>query len=356
MRRPTLDDVAQAIGFSKSAVSLALRNSPKLPPSTRDAIQRVARQLGYRADPMLAALASHRWRRHPRTSGATLAALADGRLEGERGMAERAASYGYRFEVIQIGDYPSPQRLADVLYSRGIVGVIVGQIFTPGFCAVFDWSRFVIVASCEGYERPPVHLIMPNHFRSLMDGWDRAQAAGHRRIGLALFEDPAAIDYHERIAAYLERQRHAAPEDRIPHFGLPSRRHAPPRSPQMPAARETSWRDYAAAMGRWLRKERPDVVLGFSNVFLRLMETAGWKVPEQIAFISLWNQELEDAVPGMCLTQDEVGRRTVDWLDSLLRAGERGLPEHPVTMLVNMRWQGAEPQEAQRKKKKGNNR
>lgn len=152
MRRPTLDDVARVAGFSKSAVSLALRHSPKLPATSRALIHEVARKLGYRADPMLAALAAHRWQRRPPSTGVTLAALADGNLESGVGMAERAASYGW-------------------------------------------------------------------------------------------------------------------------------------------------------------------------------------------AFISLWKFERDDTVAGMALTHDEVGRRAVDWLDSLLRAGERGLPEHPVTMSVDMRWQ-----------------
>jgi LacI family transcriptional regulator len=343
--RPTLDDVARKAGFSKSAVSLALRNSPKIPDATRAIIQVAARELGYRFDPVLAALAAHRWHRRPPTSGTTLAALADGGLEGGTGMVERAVSYGYRLEVFQIGDYPSPERLVQVLYSRGILGIVVGQIFTPGFCAAFDWSRFVIVACCEGYERPPVHLIMPNHFRALQEGWDHAWAAGHRRIGLALIDQPDAIDYHDRVAAYLERQQQVAPEDRIPAFKL----HVPPRLPgNPPGDPEESHGNFqrnAAAMDAWLRQYRPDAVIGFSNFFLSLTRAAGWRVPQDVAFISLWKFEPDDTVPGMCLTHDEVGRRAVDWLDSLLRAGERGLPEHPITMSVDMRWQDAQPKD-----------
>jgi len=163
---------------------MALRDSPHLPEVTRDRVKRAAHDLGYRSDPMLAALAAHRWRRRPAPSGSTLAVLADGTVEGEAGMVERAGVYGYKVEVFQIHDYPDGRRLSDVLYSRGILGVVVGQIFTPGFCESFDWSRFVTVACSEGFHRPPVNLVMPNHFRAVQEAWDQAWERGYRRIGL----------------------------------------------------------------------------------------------------------------------------------------------------------------------------
>jgi len=42
---------------------------------------------------------------------------------------------------------------------------------------------------------------------------------------------------------------------------------------------------------------------------------------------------------GLALTYDEVGSRAIDWLDSLLRSGERGTPIHPATMSIDMVWQ-----------------
>lgn len=355
--RPTLDDVARKAGFSKSAVSLALRGNPKIPEATRERIRAAAGELGYEFDPLLAALASHRWQRRPPSPGTTLAALADGRIEGEDGMRGRATANGYRFEVFQIRDYPDPARLAQVLRSRGILGVIVGQIFRRGFCAAFDWSQFTVVACCEGYERPPVHLIMPHHFRSLQEGWDRAWAAGYRRIGLATIHQPDAIDYHDRMAAYLERQRMAPPRHRITAFEAKTREAFADETLSAREARDhASFDANVAAMDAWLRRERPDVVIGFSNFFLSVLRAAGWRVPEDVPFISLWNFVPERSISGMCLTHDEVGRRAVDWLDSLLRAGERGLPDHPVTMSVEMRWQDAESSPLATKPRRGSSR
>src|SRR5690554_1647561 len=60
-RRITIRDVAKAAGYSKSAVSLALRNHPSLPDATKNRIREAAERLGYRPDPTLRALAHYRY-------------------------------------------------------------------------------------------------------------------------------------------------------------------------------------------------------------------------------------------------------------------------------------------------------
>ena len=57
---PTQREIAQQAGVSQMAVSLALRDSPTLPAATRQRIQKLARELGYRPDPMLSTLMRQR--------------------------------------------------------------------------------------------------------------------------------------------------------------------------------------------------------------------------------------------------------------------------------------------------------
>ena len=330
----TLREVAVRIGVSASTVSLALRDSPKLPVATRERVRKEALALGYHYDPMLAALASHRWKRPTSTTGSTLALLADGNIEGEQGMIASAATLGYRLEVFQIQDYPNPQRLADVLHNRGILGVIVAQIFKPGFCAAFDWSRFITVACSEGYERPPVHLVMPNHFKAVQEAWDRAWAAGHRRIGLALLNMPMAIDYHERCAAFLERQRQVSDSQRIPICVL---------DPLFPPS-DADPKCYDAVvrkMGDWVRQWKPEVVLGFNSYFYWILRDAGLLTAPKFEFYDLWIAETPIINSGFYLPHAEIGRRAVEFLDTLIRGSERGLPEYPTTISINFSWRDA---------------
>ena len=54
--RPNMQQIADAVGFSKSAVSLALRNDPRLPVATRQRIQSIAEKMGYRRNPVVDSL------------------------------------------------------------------------------------------------------------------------------------------------------------------------------------------------------------------------------------------------------------------------------------------------------------
>lgn len=60
--RPTIRDVAARAGVSKSLVSLALQNAPRVAPETREVILAAAEQLGYRRNAAAHALVAHRTR------------------------------------------------------------------------------------------------------------------------------------------------------------------------------------------------------------------------------------------------------------------------------------------------------
>lgn len=62
MAHPTIRDVAARAGVSKSLVSLALQNAPRVAPATREAILAAAEELGYRRNAAAHALGAHRTR------------------------------------------------------------------------------------------------------------------------------------------------------------------------------------------------------------------------------------------------------------------------------------------------------
>ncbi len=70
-KRPTIHDVAARAGVSKSLVSLALRGSSKVSDASRDAIEKAAAELGYRANAQARSLADRR----SRTIGINMAEL-----------------------------------------------------------------------------------------------------------------------------------------------------------------------------------------------------------------------------------------------------------------------------------------
>lgn len=331
-KRPTLRDVAKHSGLSLATVSMALRERKHFPAPTLARIHKAVKALGYRSDPMLAALSAHRWKRSV-PSGSTLVALADGeKLNEERELVERARVHGYKLEVLQIQDYPDGQHLSDILYHRGILGLIVGPITTPGFCESFEWSRFLAVSIGEGFYRPPVHVIMPNHFQAVQEAWDQVWAHGYRHIGLALFDAMSYIDYQDRCGAFLARQQFASDAPRIPVLITMGR----PGHDKSESQR---------CMTKWVRQHKVEVVLAFNSAFYWLLREAGWRIPEQVNVIDLFirNRAVKPQLPGLILPEKEIAHRAIDWLDSLLRTGERGVPVFPATMAINMQWDEGEP-------------
>ena len=56
MSRPTLNDIARELGFSKNTISLALRGSAQIPPATRERVRAAAERLGYRPNAVVSQL------------------------------------------------------------------------------------------------------------------------------------------------------------------------------------------------------------------------------------------------------------------------------------------------------------
>jgi LacI family transcriptional regulator len=74
---PRLQDLADRLGVTKAAVSLALRNQPGVSAELRAAVKALAAKLDYRASPLLAVhMAQVRARRRPHYR-ATLALLSN---------------------------------------------------------------------------------------------------------------------------------------------------------------------------------------------------------------------------------------------------------------------------------------
>ena len=139
----TMQHIADAAGVSRMAVSLALRNSPKISRATADRIRTIAEQLQYRPNPMVSALMTQLRHNKDVKKPSVLAYVTAYQTEdGWRrpgpfvsffeGAQRRAAALGYELEewwLRQPGI--TEQRFSDILYTRNIHGMIVAPL-PPG--------------------------------------------------------------------------------------------------------------------------------------------------------------------------------------------------------------------------------
>ena len=132
--------VAEAVGVAVSTVSKALREDPTISNSIRRCIQKKAKAMGYRPNPLVAILMAqlhvHRRRNDPmhlawidlwpnEKEAARLPLL----KPLERGAFKRASALGYGIEVYKVTrDDISVDRLRQLLIARSQWGVIIPPV------------------------------------------------------------------------------------------------------------------------------------------------------------------------------------------------------------------------------------
>jgi len=130
----SIKDIAQAAGVSHSTVSRALSNSPLIPESTRQRIQRIAQKMGYAPNAIARGLVTQR----SQAIGVIVTTIEDPfAAEVVRGIEEIAADHSYR--VFLGTSHNDPQRevgLVKALREWRVDGVIVassrvGALYQP---------------------------------------------------------------------------------------------------------------------------------------------------------------------------------------------------------------------------------
>ena len=312
---PTMQDVAKAAGYSRAAVSMALRGDRSIPEATRHRIQAVARRLGYRTNPLVAALMSQqRQRRTTATSATTaIAYLSSHPPENPwrrqatyrsmfAGASERAAEIGCRLEEFDLGaPGMTPARVREILHTRHIHAVVVAPLPHRETRLEFDFSSLAVVGLGMSVHSPLIERVTNDLFQSVSLAVERCVALGYRRIGFVLSRETSHRLDHRWLAGY----RFA-----IEHHGLADR---PP--PLMTDRTE----ELAGALPAWLRAHRPEVViLGNSEASLFAV------VPPSVGVVDLSVSRRDGALTGIFQNYPLQGAIAVDHAVAKLQSNVLG--------------------------------
>ena len=197
--RVTLKDIAAKVGVTKTAVSLALRDSPGISQAMREKIRRVAGELGYVADPILQRLADYR--RTGATAGfQSVIAWLNHWDEPERlrsyhefeqywrGAKLAAKRLGYRLdEFVWPADCPA-KRAEAMLLERGVLGLLVPSHKPETNWGDFDWSKFSLMRFGLSVRQLDSNLVTSDHQRAMVMAVKKIHDYGYRRIGLVYNE------------------------------------------------------------------------------------------------------------------------------------------------------------------------
>jgi len=327
----TLQDVADRAGVHRSTVSLALRDHPRISPEVRRNVQAIAHELGYRVNPLVAALMQSR-RSGQATKDVVLAFVTsyptrDGwrPLRHDRpdffpGAVARARDFGYRLEPFWCREPGvSPRRFCDILSNRGITGMIIGRL-PPGQRALdLEWDRFSSVALGMTLREPRLHHVTENHFSTVSQAMQRCLERGYRRIGFVFSEANDSPRVGDRwLGAYLRQQLAYPAKDRLAVC------------PGDPAD--------AATFSTWVRRERPDAILAtHGRHILGWLQDLKLRVPRDVGVVDLENRP-ESTCAGIHYDPAKVGALAVEMLVGLMHRNETGVPADPHEVLLTGQW------------------
>ncbi len=328
--QPTMQQIADRAGVSRMAVSLALRNSPNISPPTIARIRKIAEELGYRPNPLVAALMTQLHRGRAVRNATALAyvtshSTADGWrrsapfVEYFEGSHRRAEELGYVLEEWWLHrPGMTGQRLSHILYTRNIHGLLLAPMPAGGAEMHLDWAKFASATIGHSLAGPCIHRASADQYGAITLALRELTSLGCERIGLAITRESDERTNHAWSAGMLVHQAAIAARQRVPLLLTDGA--------------------FASSFVPWFTRHRPHVVLSLSEECLPLLEKLGARVPRDVGFAQLALTADAGHLAGVNLNFRLVGAGAIDLLDAQLRYNQRGLPLHQKTVLIPGTW------------------
>ena len=341
-KRPlTLRDVAEAAGVDVSTVSRALRNDVRVADKTREKVQQVARDMGYRPNPFVSAFTAQvrGYRRSP--AGATIAILntyAKNHAFVSRynqGARDRAENLGFNVDSVDLADMGgSTKRLAHVLHHRGIRGLMILPIRPELNLMDLDVNRLAVATIDLAQKTPNIHRAVPHYFQGMLEALRRLAGYGYRRIGFCTKVREVRGFGILSKGAYLAWQAERPASQRV-------KVHTDDAETEPKAVNRDAF------LG-WLEKQQPEAIVSNDDTFLGWAREAGLGVPEDLAFATLNRRPETPETAGIDQQQELVGAAAIDLVVGQIFRNEYGLPQPEKEVLVEGLWRSGHTVREQR--------
>lgn len=332
-RHVSMQHIADRTNLSRSAVSLALRNHPSIPPATREKVRQAAEELGYTPNPLVTALMTQ-LRTAQYQASATIALVTKFpypilnsqnndfyRILG-KSIYAAARAHGYNIdEFYDSNPRMSGRRLTQILKARNIHGII---LFPGGLTRKeypdLEWEHFSVVLTGFNIRNPPFNQVASDYLHDMDFALGKLHAYGYRRIGFAIpAEIDRSIDY-SWLSRYLVYQQQQLPaQRRLPPAIFPKNKLVPD------------------ILLSWVRKNRPDAIIVGDPTARDILEAGGYRIPHDIGLLNM-AQRLPDNMSGMDPNTSEVGATAVRTLSQQLQTNQHGVPPTPHLILIKGLW------------------
>lgn len=325
--------LAAEMGVSPMTVSLALRNSPSVSEAMRRRIQKLAKERGYRPDPVINRLMEHLRTREPARFRASICGLTDRwpadakdaplyRQRAVEGMKRRAQELGYAFDLVYFDEAGSGRSLQSMLFNRGVEGLVILPLIKPrSLTDHIDWSLFSVITVTSSVTQPLFHSVVPQHFDNMLLACRMLQEAGKRRIGLVLPKD-WDIRVNFRWSGAIAWQNLYGGTGAVKPFIE--------QKPGLDLDQD--------ALRQWFERESPQVILSDNIGQAALLRLSSALPKKRRPLLVSLNWTKADRGPGIDQRVEQIGGTAIDVLASLIMHSEKGVPTVPHTTMVMGEW------------------
>jgi LacI family transcriptional regulator len=331
----TLRNLARLAKLSPAAVSLALRDSPRISEVTKIRVRRLAESVGYQPDAVLVAMMSHLRKSHSERPTACFGVISFydhprpwetsvHLLRMYEGMTRRGAELGYRLEPLWLrAPDMNYRRFRVILETRGIEGLlcfgspVMDEDFPP------ELGAFAIVTQGQSI-RTQLHRVISHAFNNTVAALNRLHQLGYRRPGLVLSRHEDLRDAHMHSGAYLSWCEH--------RLGLKQ---------SLPILRMDEVE--AEPLVAWLQGQQPDalVFVHLQNVLPRfeaVLKENGIRVPEDLGVTVISPVVEGSRFDGLQENQSVIGARMIELLAARIANRDFGIPSDPRVEMVESHW------------------
>lgn len=327
--------LAKQAGISAAAVSLALRDSPRISAKTKARVRQLAQEAGYTPDARIVQAMQHlRKPREVRQHASfgvisfydTLRPWEQSRhlAKIHAGMQRRAGELGYRLEPLWLrAPGMTYRRFGDILATRGIDGLLC--FGSPNFLEEFPRELNAHAVVTVGLSiSTPLHRVTSHFYADTLQALQRVHALGYRRPGLVLGTQEDTRSAYAHSAAYLGWCEHT--------LGA---------SAALPVLRLREVEE--PALTDWLVRQKPDVIvfvhlpamIARFRAVLRRLQIA---VPQKLGVVVLSHEVQGTGFAGLQQNQSLMGAWAVELLAARIANRDFGIPSAPRTEMVESEW------------------
>jgi LacI family transcriptional regulator len=327
-----MDIVAEKAKVSRSTVSRALRNHPAISNSTKQRIKKIAAKLGYCPNPLVAALMSQLKSTNKKANAShPVIALVSSfpmktgwqnntsvtrMIEGAIAQAERL---GFRLSTFHLAEPGmTDARLSQILYTRGIQGVIILPMTKSSSSINLNWPIFSSAALGYSLMHPKLHRVCNHLAHTIANALDNVIRLGYQRIGLAM-----RLDTDERV-------------DHAWRSGYVLYREMFPSIIFTPMLLTVNWNKQS--FEKWFLEHNPKAVISDDIQVLQWLREMHYNAPKNVGLVMLDYSKSYGNCAGIDQHHEILGAAAVDLVVGQLYRNETGVPLHPKYVTIEGSW------------------